>query len=355
MRIARLLHIVVFLAVVTWAGGGGPTSATSGQDRCFEEDTYTENFDTGWASGWYLGSGFQIVSAGGGKALQGAGASSAIATYLFGDYWADFSLSFKMTLNAGELLASLRYNCNSKDFVYDRILGKATERYYVKFASTSVAVVRTKAGTDSTMGSAATSFAPSQAYAIKLAVVGGTVSVYVNDTLVLTATDATPVPSGSIALETKSNAQVTVDDIKVVATEPCEHTWTRTARFPVGGDINVIVVDPKDPNVVYAGTEHMGVWKSTDGGLTWAEVGYSGDMARLGKTTAIAIAPSNTAVVYESFSSEVDKSIDGGLHWTRTKLIDTPAWIHGLAVSPLNPDVIYAALGSGSRGDLQIV
>lgn len=51
MKTGRLLHVVVFLAGVTWAGGGGPTSATSAQDGCFEEDNYTENFETGWASG----------------------------------------------------------------------------------------------------------------------------------------------------------------------------------------------------------------------------------------------------------------------------------------------------------------
>ncbi len=348
MKTRRLLRVVVLLVVVVLAGGGGRTSATSAQGGCVEEDKYTENFDTGWASGWYLGSGFQIVTAGSGKVLQGAGASSAIATYLFGDYWADFSLSFKMTLNAGELLASLRYNSNSADLIYDRIKGKATDRYYVKFTSTSVVVVRTKAGTDSTMSSAATSFAPSQAYAIKLVVAGGAVSVYVNDTLVLTATDSSPVPSGSIALETKSNAQVTVDDVQVVATVPCEHTWAQTASVPVGRDINVIAVDPKDANVVYTGTEHMGIWKSTDGGLTWTEVGYAGDMSRLGKTSAIAIAPSNTAVVYASFATEVDKSIDGGLHWTRTGLMDAGAVVRGLAVSPRDTNVVYAALGGGS-------
>lgn len=336
-----------------------PDALSAGAAACTEEDRYTENFETGWASDWYLASGFQIVSSGSGKVLQGTGASSAIAAsllgrgasrafaaYLRGDYWTDLSFSFDLQLNAGEFWASLRYNPDiDEDYAFDRILSKAAERYYVTFTSTSVVLGRTKAGTNSSLRSAAKSLTPGRWYAVKLVAEGPLISVYVDDVLVLSATDTDPVPSGSIEFETKTRAQALLDNVQVVAQVPCEYTWTRTKTFPVGGDINVIAVDPKDANVVYAGTEHMGLWKSTDAGQTWSEVGYSGDMGRLGKITAIVIAPSNTKVVYAAWVEEVDRSTDAGAHWTRTDLLDAGVRINGLAVSPDKADIVYAALG----------
>lgn len=325
-----------------------PPSATATPGRCVEEDGFTERFETGWASNWYLGPGFQIATAGAGKALHADGASSSIATYLLGDYWTDLSFAFNMQLKAGELWASFRYNSNSGSYEYDRILGKATERYYVEFTSSYAVLGKTIEGSDSPLTTASTVFNPNQSYAIKVLARGGALSVYVNGALLLASTDSRPVPSGSIALEAKSNARVSLDDIQVVAMVPCEHTWKRTATFPIGGDINVIAVDPKNSQTVYAGTEHMGIFKSTDAGLTWTEVGYAGDIARLGKTDNIAIALSNPAIVYSSWGPEVDKSIDGGLHWTRTGLLNAGARINGLTVSPNDPNVVYAALGGGA-------
>ncbi len=378
-RLSDRLPFVAFLLILILCSRPSQAFATAEVSRapdapsaqaaaCSEEDRYTENFDTGWASDWYLGPGFRIVTDGSGKVLQGTGASSALAAslsgrnasrtfaaYLFGDYWTDLSLSFDLQLNAGEFWASLRYNPNAdEDYAFDRILGKVAERYYVTFTSTRVVLGRTKAGTDSSMRSASASFTSNRWYAVKLVVQGPLVSVYVNDALVLSATDADPVPSGSIEFETKPRAQVQLDHVQVVAQVPCEYTWARTSTFPVGGDINVIVVDPKDANVVYAGTEHMGLWKSTNAGQTWTEVGYSGGMGRLGKTTAIAIAPTNTSVVYAAWVEEVDRSTDAGVHWTRTDLLQTGVRINGLVVSPDKADIVYAALGeprtSASQG-----
>ena len=73
-------------------------TASPREPGCFEVERYTEDFETGWASNWYLGPGFQIVTDGGTKRLSGAGASDGLATYLAGDYWTEFSFSFKICL-----------------------------------------------------------------------------------------------------------------------------------------------------------------------------------------------------------------------------------------------------------------
>src|SRR2546430_13290564 len=49
-----------------------------------------------------------------------------------------------------------------------------------------------------------------------------------------------------------------------VWTEP---QWTGTG--PSGGQIRVLATAPSNPRVVYAGTNGSGVWRSSDGGLTW--------------------------------------------------------------------------------------
>jgi photosystem II stability/assembly factor-like uncharacterized protein len=46
--------------------------------------------------------------------------------------------------------------------------------------------------------------------------------------------------------------------------------YDKTGRGPVSGRVTAIVLDPADPDhVVYVGTALGGVWKTTDGGITW--------------------------------------------------------------------------------------
>jgi hypothetical protein len=52
-------------------------------------------------------------------------------------------------------------------------------------------------------------------------------------------------------------------------------TWTildTGAGFPTGIPVNAIVNDPTDTNTLYAGT-HLGIYRSSDGGATWARFG----------------------------------------------------------------------------------
>ena len=51
--------------------------------------------------------------------------------------------------------------------------------------------------------------------------------------------------------------------------------FTSTLAFaqgggPLGGNVRSVVIDPSNPAVVYAGTSFGGVFKSTNGGNTWA-------------------------------------------------------------------------------------
>ena len=46
------------------------------------------------------------------------------------------------------------------------------------------------------------------------------------------------------------------------------NSWTGTG--PDGGPIRSVLVDPTSPGTIYVGTAGSGVFKSTDGGATWA-------------------------------------------------------------------------------------
>jgi photosystem II stability/assembly factor-like uncharacterized protein len=108
-----------------------------------------------------------------------------------------------------------------------------------------------------------------------------------------------------------------------------------------------------DPNTYYFGSTGGGVWKSTDGAMTWAPVFDKQTVASIG---SLAVAPSDPNVVYAgtgeacirgniSHGDGVYKTVDGGKTWKNVGLRDSRA-IGKVIVDPKNADVVYvAALG----------
>nr|MBA3949739.1 glycosyl hydrolase [Acidobacteriota bacterium] len=118
-----------------------------------------------------------------------------------------------------------------------------------------------------------------------------------------------------------------------------------------------VVVDPKNSNVVWLGTgenksqrsAHFGdgVYKSTDAGKTWARVGLE-HSEHIG---AILIDPRNSNTVWIAsqgplFSAGgergVYKTTDGGRTWARMLHVDDDTGFTSLAFEPGRPDVVYA-------------
>jgi photosystem II stability/assembly factor-like uncharacterized protein len=110
---------------------------------------------------------------------------------------------------------------------------------------------------------------------------------------------------------------------------------------------------PGDPTTYYFGATGGGVWKSTDGAMTWSSVFDKEGTSSIG---SIAVATSNHNVLYVgtgeacirgniSHGDGVYKSLDGGKTWKNTGLRDSRA-IGKVIINPTNPDIVFvAALG----------
>ncbi|MBI1809122.1 MAG: glycosyl hydrolase, partial [Gemmatimonadetes bacterium] len=136
--------------------------------------------------------------------------------------------------------------------------------------------------------------------------------------------------------------------------------------------ISQVRIHPQNPDLVYVaaqgdrwkGTSERGIYRSTDGGKSWTLV-LKGENATSGAND-LSMDPANPRILYAAFwdaqrlpwqvrsggpGSGIWKSTDGGDTWTRLagglpKLMGKI----GVAVSPANPDRVYAIIESEKSG-----
>src|SRR3954470_7407715 len=128
--------------------------------------------------------------------------------------------------------------------------------------------------------------------------------------------------------------------------------WRQVGPFR-GGRASSIEGVPGEPNTYYFGAAAGGIWKTTDGGANWFPVFDKESVASIG---AIAVAPSDHNIVYVgtgepnmrgnvTWGGGVYKSSDAGKTWKNIGLKDSRQ-IGAIAVDPKNPDIaLVAALG----------
>jgi len=114
-------------------------------------------------------------------------------------------------------------------------------------------------------------------------------------------------------------------------------------------EITSVVVDPKNSDVIYAGTGFYGVYKSEDGGSSWKAI--SSGIQEMTNVLTLAIDPKNTNVVYAGLFNfgrpRIYKTEDGGKTWNVLK--NSPNYpVFTITIDPNNTSVIYAyALSDG--------
>ncbi len=135
-------------------------------------------------------------------------------------------------------------------------------------------------------------------------------------------------------------------------------TWTPLFEGEGSYAIGVVTLDPSDPLTVWVGTGENnaqrsvaygdGVYKSTDGGKTWANMGLKNS----GHISQIWVHPDDSDTVLVAaqgplWSDGGDrglyKTTDGGASWDRILEVDQYTGVNEFVVDPRDPDVIVAS------------
>ena len=120
--------------------------------------------------------------------------------------------------------------------------------------------------------------------------------------------------------------------------------------------IGDIAIDPNDPDVVWVGTGEAnifrssnagcGIFKTTDGGKTWKNMGLENTMT-IGR---IRINPKNSNIVYVAATGHewtpneergLFKTTDGGKTWEKILYIDEMTGVFDLLLDPGKPNTVY--------------
>jgi photosystem II stability/assembly factor-like uncharacterized protein len=134
-------------------------------------------------------------------------------------------------------------------------------------------------------------------------------------------------------------------------------TWRNVSDGAFGGAIGAVAVAPSDPNVVYAGTGEEtvrgnvssgeGVWKSTDAGKTWKFIGLP-DTHHVGR---IIVHPKDPDVVFLAAIGHLSgphaerglfRSKDGGHTWAKVLFVSDVAGAVDVCFDPKNPRIVFA-------------
>ena len=125
-------------------------------------------------------------------------------------------------------------------------------------------------------------------------------------------------------------------------------------------DVRCLEVDPLNSEVVYAGTQGQGVFRSEDGGATWRPAGLHGLIVK-----SLAASHHQPGVVYAGTKSPplIYRTHDGGAQWEELTsfrrvrgrwLWVSPAeppftaYVIALAISPREPNVVLAGVELGA-------
>ena len=147
-------------------------------------------------------------------------------------------------------------------------------------------------------------------------------------------------------------------------------TWAPVTDKYFGGTIGAVGISESNPDIVYVGTGEYpirgnvshgdGVWRTSDGGKTWSFLG----LAETRQISRVRVHPTNPDIVYVGAQGHifgpnsergVYKTTDGGKSWRRVLYRNDSTGITDLVLDPNNPEILYAAFWQAWRTPWQLV
>ena len=122
-------------------------------------------------------------------------------------------------------------------------------------------------------------------------------------------------------------------------------TWIDVLQMH-GQSVLTVERSPSDHNFIVAGTL-QGVFRSGDDGLHWSQISPVGS-TEIHEIESLAIDPKNPQVIYAGTWHLPWKTVDGGAHWVSIKRgIIEDSDVFSIVVDPAQPQIVYASACSG--------
>jgi photosystem II stability/assembly factor-like uncharacterized protein len=114
-------------------------------------------------------------------------------------------------------------------------------------------------------------------------------------------------------------------------------TW-RSCSGLAGSSIYAMAIDPKNPAVVYAGTQFGGIFRSSNGGAGWSAINTGISPQTI---YSLAIDPQTPSTIYATNYDGIFRSTNSGDNWKKTSIELKTEFYFPLAIDPQNPSTLY--------------
>jgi len=300
---------------------------------------YAQDFEQQPLEGWQLDTGWEIVEEDS-SVLSGSGHTWA---RLDEDPYNDMRLRFRLNITgAGRVHVNVH------------LLGQT--RYFIGFNRDNIYLSKQLSAEEFTGDLGAAPGLRQGWQQIEITLTGPTLTVQVNDQVVMNYTDPDPLESGRVAFETLDENRVLIDDMEIWGPKPVSQgsTWIRTGG-PSGGlgyDVRMV---PGNPDTIYVSDGYAGVFLSRDGGDSW-QPSNEGITTRKGDSQdsipvfCLTLEPHDPDIVWvgTEHNARIFKSVDGGETWQEMTSNIRDAFFEGLTfrgftVHPDTSDIVYTA------------